>query len=135
MPEAQGDLDRFPYPGDQVVAEARDDAMVKDGLERLEASGFSRDLVDVLSGSEGAGKIDAEGAGHGLAGRFKRRLQDVLGDESAAAREYSEHLQQGGRVVAVTVNDRDEAKRASDVLRDGGFEAIRYFSSTTVERF
>lgn len=127
------DKDRFPYPSDTVVAIARDAAAVTEAVRSLDAAGISADRVDLLEGPDGAKRIDPEGAGHGAKGRHRRRVQDLWGSEASDAREYAEHLRAGGRLVAVSVRDRDEAQLAGGFLRGAGLSRVRYYGRFSVE--
>lgn len=127
------DKDRFPYPSDTVVAIARDADAVTEAVRSLHAAGIRADRVDLLEGADGAERIDPEGVGHGAKGQHRRRVQDFWGDDASNAREYAEHLRAGGRLVAVSTEDRDEAQRAGGLLRDAGLTAVRYFGRFSVE--
>lgn len=127
------DKDRFPYPSDTVVAIARDADVVAEAVRSLDAAGIRPDRVDLLEGPDGAERIDPDGAGHGATGQRRRQVQDLWGSDASDAREYAEHLRTGGRLVAVSVRNRDQAQLAGGLLRDAGLSRVRYYGRFSVE--
>lgn len=99
-------------------------------IAELEAAGFDRDEIYVISGDEGVRRLDPTGRHHGLRGRVIRVAQGVtsIGDDLVGV---AEHVAAGGVVVSVPARDDDEATNGARVLRAQGVERMRRFDSVT----
>jgi len=127
-------MDTFPYPTGTVVAVVADEAAVEGARARLADAGFPAGTVEVLHGTPGLARIDAEGAAHGTIGTFVRRLQSVFSDDADHVRRYVDHLRAGDDVVGVGVGT-DEARkaRAAAALRPAQPASLDYFAESYVE--
>ncbi|HKR84846.1 MAG TPA: hypothetical protein VJS37_11760, partial [Terriglobales bacterium] len=79
LPEVdKGDF--IPYPTNKVVGIIDDVKNAKAAVRDLQKAGFSADQIRVLTGKEGARRINARGDKHGVWARMLRSFQKVFGD-------------------------------------------------------
>lgn len=104
----------------------------EDCVSALTQAGVDLSEVDFLDGDDGARILDFDGTEHGSWGRVVRSVQK-LGTASNERENYASALADGGVVVAVPVQDFDEARTVGTVLYDCGGSRILYFARSTVE--
>lgn len=124
----------FPAPPDdfltyrphRLVALLDDPESVQEAIQDLAEAGFSAEEIHVLSGPEGAEKLDVTGRHHGLRGRIYRLVEHVLGDEHHWLHEHTEHIARGGYGVAVSAREENRHD-ASEILARHGAHDAAYF--------
>lgn len=103
-----------------------------DCVSALDRAKVDLSEVDFLDGDDGARILDFDGTEHGSWGRVVRSVQK-LGTASNERENYASALGDGGLVVAVPVQDFDEARTVGRVLYDCEGRRILYFARSTVE--
>jgi hypothetical protein len=128
----QRNEDRFyRYPKNRVVAIIADDAHLNAALRDLERLGVSMPEVNVLSGPDGARRLDRAGTRHGLRARLLRAFQRGA-YEVTSLRIHEQALQAGQHVVYVPVHDQQQTTRVADALRDAGGRYLLHFGTWTI---
>ncbi|MDP9222671.1 MAG: hypothetical protein M3P18_02235, partial [Actinomycetota bacterium] len=115
------------YPKHKVIGLVDDSDSVRQAMDELVIEGFAEDDVSVLSGPEGAERLDVDGRYHGLIARIYR-LFERLNDSSDWLQRHSDHIARGGFGVSVSA-DRDSKAEAAVILLKHGAHEIAYFDS------
>src|SRR5262245_24496346 len=77
---AKDHSDFIPYPTNKVIGIIDDVDDAQAALRDLKAAGFTAKQVQVLTGQEGAHRLDVKGDEHGPLARIVRSTQRLLGD-------------------------------------------------------
>jgi hypothetical protein len=112
-------------PQNRVFARMDDPWGVTAAMEDLGRSGFDRDKVWVLSGPEGADRLDVSGRHHGLKGRLYR-MMERLGDEWELLVGTVDHLAAGGLIITVPADEDAMAGAARILHRHGGHDMVHF---------
>jgi hypothetical protein len=117
-------------PDNHVLAVIHGDSAA-DALEReLRRKGFEETMI--LGGAAAQEKIDVAGEeSNPIAGAMKA-LAGHLSDQVAYLEQYEEQARQGNKIVAVKVEDRDQAQDVKDVLEQYGAFNVRFFGKLAV---
>jgi hypothetical protein len=118
--------DFLTYRSHRLVALFDDPDAVQDAIKDLVEAGFSMKDINVLSGPEGAAKLDVTGRHHGLRGRIYRFVEHVAGDEHEWLHEHSDQIARGRYGVAVSAGEESKYE-ASTILARGGAHDAAYF--------
>jgi hypothetical protein len=118
--------DFLTYHAHRLVVLFDDPDAVQDAIEDLVEAGFSMEEIHVLSGPEGAARLDVTGRHHGLRGRIYRFVEHVMGDEHQWLHEHSDQIARGGYGVAVSA-DEESKHEASKILARRGAHDAAYF--------
>jgi hypothetical protein len=133
--DVNDESDFIPYPTDRVVGIIDDVAEVQGALRDLKAAGFTADHIRVLTGEEGAHRIDVKGDEHGPLAHVVRSIQELIGDYEIkhAIRDEQELLAGhfGIGVIARDVEDRDKVRQ---ILKEHHGHFINYYSRWIMER-
>lgn len=122
----------YRYPMHRVVAIIDDDTGIDAAVDALSKAGVDVAAVDVLSGSDGARRLDAAGTAHGMRGRLLRLLQQGA-YEGNALQAHEEALDAGHHVVYVPVRGDDQRERVVDILHAAGGRYLLYFRRWNIE--
>jgi hypothetical protein len=113
------------YPKNKVIALLDDTASVRCALTDLVRAGFDKEGIDVLSGPEGAARLDVDGRQHGFKARIYR-LVERMGDTSEWLQRHANHIAQGGFGVTVPA-DKARKTQAVEILQRHGAHDGAYF--------
>ena len=107
---------------------------VQAALQALTRAGFRDDQIDVFTGKVGADQLDTEGRLHGVWVRFVRGLRDTFTDEAELFHRADETMRAGGSVVAVfTAGQKEERRRASEIMKSQGAQDTVYWGGWVTE--
>lgn len=107
---------------DRVVAILDDPTQVSEALEELAREGFDQEEIVVLSGPEGAARLEASDQQGGLRGRLYRYAEFVFSDEPEERDHYAQELAAGRFLVAVPADEGRKAQVAEVLGRHGGHD-------------
>ena len=126
--------DFIPYPTDKVVGIIDDSDDAKAALRDLRAAGFTAAEIEVLTGEEGAHRIDVTGEGHGPLARFVRSFQKVLGHyEPVHVRRHEEELLAGHFGIGVTAKEPERREKVLEILKSHHGHFINFYGQWTME--
>jgi hypothetical protein len=126
--------DRFiAYPDRAVVAVVDDSSSADAATAELHAAGFGQDAVTLLTGSEGADRIDGMGRAHGLGSRVRRLLAFTVMDQLPDFVLYERALRDGRSVLIVRAPRDQDKRRAHEVLRRHGGHFMNYYGRFATE--
>lgn len=113
------------YPTDNLfgIIDHVDDTLK--ALQTLAAAGFA-DEIQAFHGEEGAYRIDASGAKHGLLAQL-RRLHQKTTVEREHAEQYELAVGQGHCVIAVHTSDPERREQARQILKENKGHFINYY--------
>ena len=111
---------------DRVVAVIDDPGQVTAAIEDLAREGFDREQIFVLSGADGAARLEASGPYRGLLGRLYRFAESVLGEEPEERERYVREVAAGRFFVSVPA-DEGRKSLAAQVLAGHGAHDIEHF--------
>lgn len=118
--EPPGDF--LTYRPNTIIAMMDREQDVRAALDDYVAAGLPENQFFVLSGKDGAARLDPSGKGHGMRGRLSR-LMDRFGDQTEILEQHARHMEQGGFGVAVPATE-DQVEAVSDILhRHGAHDA------------
>lgn len=131
---ANEDSDFIRYPINRVVGIIDNGQDVQAALRDLRVAGFAADHVNVLTGEEGAHRLDVKGDEHGPLAHLVRSTQQLLGDyEIKEATRDAQELFAGHFGIGVTVRDKGERDQARQILKAHHGHHINYYGRWLVE--
>ena len=107
---------------DRVLAVLDDPTQVTEAIEDLAREGFDPEEIVVLSGPEGAARIQAPDHERGLLGRLSRYAELVLGDEPEERERYAQEIAAGRFLLAVPAGDSLKAQVVEVLARHGAHD-------------
>ena len=120
--------DFIPYPIDKVVGVIDDLGDVQGALRDLKAAGFKADDITVLTGEQGANRLDVKGDEHGPLAHVVRLIQNVLGDyEIEDATRYEQELLAGHFGIGVVARGVDDRDKVRQILKAHHGHFINYY--------
>jgi hypothetical protein len=126
MAEGRGSFDFPPPPDDlltykdnRVISILDDPRSVQGAIDELVKAGFPAEDIYVLSGPEGAARLDLSGEHQGLRGRIYRFIER-LGDERQWLEHQSALMKRGWLGVSLPADDESKASVAEILARHGG---------------
>jgi len=126
--------DRFyRYPKNRIVAVLPGDENLSPALGKLSELGLSGPDIDVLSGPDGARRLDRTGARHGLRARLLRMMQRGA-TEVDTLRVHEQALRGGHHVIYVPVRDKDQARQVATAVHDAGGRYVLFFGAWTISQ-
>jgi hypothetical protein len=111
--------DFLTYKDNRVISIFDDPRSVRAAIDELVKAGFPAEDIYVLSGPEGAARLDLSGEHHGLRGRIYRFIER-LGDERQWLEQQSALMKRGGLGVSLPADDESKASAAEILTRHGG---------------
>ncbi len=133
-PETKGKSDFIPYPTNKVVGIIDDVADARAALHDLQEAGFTARQIRVLTGEEGAHRIDPRGDQHGLFAHMLRSIQKKLGDyEIPHATRHEEEMLAGHFGFGVTVRRKKDRDKALQVLKSHRGHFINFYGPLIME--
>jgi len=132
--EKHDNSDFISYPTDKVVGIIDDSDDAKAALRDLRAAGFTADDIEVLTGEEGAHRVDVTGEEHGPLARFVRSFQRVLGHyEPVHVRRHEQELLAGHFGIGVTAKDPDTREKVRKILKSHKGHFINFYGKWAME--
>jgi hypothetical protein len=112
---------------------AQRDELVR-ALRDLRAAGFTADDIEVLTGEEGAHRVDVTGEEHGPLARFVRSFQRVLGHyEPVHVRRHEQELLAGHFGIGVTAKDPATREKVRKILKSHKGHFINFYGEWAME--
>jgi hypothetical protein len=131
---AKDKSDFIPYPTNKVVGIIDDVSDAQAALRDLKAAGFTADHIQVLTGEEGAHRLDPKGDEHGPLAHIVRSTQQLLGDyEIQDATRHAQELLAGHFGIGVTAHYEDERDKARQILKVHHGHFINFYSPWMME--
>ena len=122
------------YPTNKVVGIIDDPNDAHAALRDLRAAGFTADEIEVLTGEEGAYRIDVTGEDHGPLARFVRSIQKLLGDyEPKHVRRHEQELLAGHFGIGVTAKEPKARERVRKILKSHNGHFINFYGEWAME--
>ena len=102
-----------------------------EGLSRaLEREGFQQTVL--FQGDDVAEHVDPKGENSGPFAKLVRAVQEHLSEQPNYLMQYQEEARNGNLVVAVHVDNRDQAEQVRKVLENNGAHNVRFFGKFAV---
>ena len=111
--------DMLTYKDNRVISILDDPLSVQGAIDDLVKAGFPAEDIYVLSGPEGAARLDLSGEHQGLRGRIYRFIER-LGDERQWLEHQSALMKRGWLGVSLPADDESKASAAEILTRHGG---------------
>jgi hypothetical protein len=122
------------YPIDKVVGFIDDLGDVKAALGDLRAAGFKAEDIQVLTGEEGARRIDVNGDEHGELAHILRSIQKTLGDyEIPHAKRHEQELLAGHFGIGVTAKDEEDRNKVRDIPKSHNGHFVNFYGRWVME--
>lgn len=121
------------YPTGRLLAVIDDPGAAAAALDELIAAGAAPDDVQLLTGPEGASRLDGTGAVHGIRARILRLVQFVMMDQLPDFASYEAAAREGRAVVVVRVPDEARRRVTVRTLERAGGHFMNYFGRLATE--
>jgi hypothetical protein len=121
------------YPTNSLVAVFDNAEDLAGALRALNLAGYVENDVDVLSGHEGAKRLDITGREHGLLARIYRIMESAA-LESKNLREFAQELEAGHFVVVVRTTDKEERNDLWSILHVHGGHRATFYGRWIIEK-
>jgi len=126
--------DFIAYPTNKVVGFIDDPGDAQAALSDLRAAGFAADEIEVLTGEEGARRIDVDGGEHGALAHIVRSILKALGDyEIPHAERHEQELLAGHFAIGVTAKQEERQKKVRGILKSHNGHFINFYGTWTME--
>ena len=126
--------DFIPYPTNKVVGIIDDARDAQAALHDLREAGFTDSQIRVLTGKEGAHRIDPRGDQHGLLAHMLRSTQKALGDyEIQHATRHEEEMLAGHFGIGVAIHDKGDFDKALKILKSHHGHFINFYGALIME--
>jgi hypothetical protein len=117
-------------PDNHVVAVISGSKSAQALRDELKRGGYEETVV--FRGEEVSLAMDAKGEHSNLLGQILKAVQDHLSEEPNYRAQYEEEARNGNQVIAVRVNDLDDARLVAEVLERYGARNVRFFGKLQV---
>jgi hypothetical protein len=132
--DAKDHSDFIPYPTNKVVGIIDDVGDAQAALRDLKAAGFTANQVQVLTGKEGAHRLDVKGDEHGPLAHIVRSTQRLLGDyEIQHATRHEQELLAGHFGIGIKAHYKEDRDKARQILKAHHGHFINFYSPWTME--
>jgi len=122
------------YPTNKVVGIIDDPDDAEAAVSDLEAAGFTADEIEILTGQEGAHRIDSTGRKHGLLPRIVRTIQKLGNYELDHIRRHEQELLAGHFGIGVTAKEEDHRERVRQILKSHNGHFINFYGEWAMQR-
>jgi hypothetical protein len=122
------------YPTDKVVGIIDDPDDAEAALSDLEVAGFTAEEIEVLTGEEGAHRIDPTGRKHGLLPRIVRSIQKLGNYESDHVMRHEQELLAGHFGIGVTAKKEEDRERVRQILKAHNGHFINFYGRWAMQR-
>src|SRR5215469_2999745 len=132
--EVNDESDFISYPTSRVGGIIDNVGDAQSALDDLKAAGFTPDDIRVLTGEEGARRIDVKGDEHGPWAHVVRSVQELLGSyEIRHDTRDEEELLAGHFGIGVIARDPVDRDKVRHILKAHHGHFINYYSRWVVE--
>jgi hypothetical protein len=122
------------YPTNKVIGIIDDADDAKAALRELKAAGFTADEITVLTGAEGARRIDVTGEDHGPLARIVRWYQELLGDyEPVHVRRHEQEFLADHYGIGVTAKEPNARAKVQEILKSHKGHFINFYGEWAME--
>lgn len=127
--------DFIPYPTNKVIGIIDDPNDCQAALHDLRAAGFTAVEIEILTGEEGAHRIDVTGEEHGTLARLVRSIQRLgLGDlEPNHIRRYEQAMLAGHFAIGVTAKQEEAREKVHEILKAHHGHFINFYGKWVIE--
>jgi hypothetical protein len=122
------------YPTDKVVGIIDDPDDAEAALSDLEVAGFTVEEIEVLTGEEGAHRIDSTGRKHGVLPRIVRSIQKLGNYESDHVIRHEQELLAGHFGIGVTAKKEQDRERVKQILKAHNGHFINFYGTWAMQR-
>jgi hypothetical protein len=122
------------HPTNKVVGIIDDPRDAQAAVRDLKASGFTADEIDVLTGEQGAHRIDPTGREHGTLARIVRSIQKVGNYESEHVRRHEQELLAGHFGIGVTAKQQEDREKVRQILKSHNAHFINFYGQWAMEK-
>jgi len=122
------------YPTDKVVVIVDDPDDAEAAVSDLEVAGFTAEEIEVLTGEEGAHRIDPTGRKHGLVPRIVRSIQKLGNYESDHVRRHEQELLAGHFGIGVTAKKEEDREKVRHILKSHNGHFINFYGTWAMQR-
>jgi hypothetical protein len=126
--------DFIAYPTNKVIGFIDDPSDAQAALRDLNAAGFTADEIEVLTGEEGARRIDVTGREHGLLARIVRSIQKLSNYESEHIKRHEQELLAGHFGIGVTPKRESDREQIAQILKSHNGHFINYYGEWAMQR-
>jgi hypothetical protein len=100
----------------------------------LKAAGFTADEIEVLTGEEGARRIDVNGGEHGVLAHIVRSILKTLGEyEIPHAKRHEQELLAGHFGIGVIAKQEEHQKKVRGILKSHNGHFINFYGTWTMQ--
>jgi hypothetical protein len=117
-------------PANHVLAVLTGAGATESIREDLQRAGYEQTVL--FAGEEISGQVDPKGEHSGLIAKALRSVQDHLSEQPNYLAQYEEEARSGNLVIAVPVEDRDQAEDVRIILEQHGARNLRHFGTLAV---
>ncbi len=121
------------YPTGWTLAVFDEAGSAEAARAELTASGIGPDDLIMLSGPDSADGMSRLGASSGVGARMRRAMQFMTMDQLPDLRVYELALEGGRPVFGVRIDDAEQRRAATDVIRRHGGHFINRFGAWATE--
>jgi len=127
------DSDFILYPNNKVIGIIDDPADCKAALKDLKAAGFTAAEIEVLSGEEGAHRLDPTGEEHGPLARFARWIEKAGDMETEHVRRHEEEVLAGHFGIGVNATEPEAREKVREILKAHNGHFINFYGQWAIE--
>ena len=127
------DSDCIIYPTNKVIGIIDDAGDCKAALKDLKAAGFTTDDIGVLSGEEGAHRLDPTGEEHGPLARLARWIEKAGDMESEHVKRYEQEVLAGHFCIGVNAKEPEAREKVRNILKAHNGHFINFYGQWAIE--
>jgi hypothetical protein len=121
------------YPTDNIVAVFNNETDLARAIHALNIAGYEENDVAILSGPEGAKRLDISGEQHGWLARVYRFMESAAA-ESKKLHQFAEELKAGHFVVFVHASNNEERSDLWSIMKAHGAHRAAWFGKWIIEK-
>jgi hypothetical protein len=127
------DSDFILYPTNKVIGIIDDANDCKAALRDLKAAGFAANDVRVLTGEEGAHRLDPTGEEHGPIARFVRWVEKAGDFEAEYVSRHEQEVLAGHFAVGVKAREPEAREKVREILKAHNGHFINFYGQWAIE--
>ena len=121
------------YPTNKVIGIIDDPDDCKAALKDLKAAGFTADEIEVVSGEEGAHRLDPTGAEHGPLARFARWIEKAGDLEPKHVSRHEQEVLEGHFGIGVSAKEPEAREKVRKILKAHNGHFINFYGQWAIE--